>query len=65
MKNNWRDASNFIHRISGCPILEFLELFWIFFGTANELEKVSFFRFVLEFFLNSKFLIINFLDYSI
>ena len=36
--------------------LELLELFWIFFGTGNVLEKTHFFRLVLELFLNSEFL---------
>ena len=34
---------------SGWPkVLEFLELFWNFFGTGNVLEKSHFFRLVLE-----------------
>ena len=41
--------------------LEFLELFWIFFGTGNVLEKSHFFRLVLELFLNSEFLTSDFL----
>ena len=60
MKNNWGDVCNSIHRVSGCPMvlefLELLELFWIFFGTGNVLEKTHFFRLVLELFLNSEFL---------
>ena len=31
--------------------LELLELFWIFFGTGNEPEKILFLRLALEFFL--------------
>ena len=65
MENNWGEVSNFIHRLSGYPILKFLELFWIFFGTGNELDKISFFRLVLELLFNSEFLTINFLGYSI
>ena len=45
--------------------LELLELFWIFFGTGNEPEKILFLRLALEFFLNSEFLTINFLGYNI
>lgn len=45
--------------------LELLELFWIFFGTGNEPEKILFLRLALEFFLNSEFLTINFLGYDI
>ena len=44
--------------------LEFLELFWIFFGTGNFFEKIHFFRIVLELFLNSEFLKTNFLGYN-
>ena len=55
-----------IYRASGCPILEFFGLFWIYFGTGNVLEKIPFFfRLVLELFLNSEFLTIRFLCYSI
>ena len=36
-----------MHRVSGCPILQFLELFWIFFVAGNEFEKIPFFRLVL------------------
>ena len=43
-KNNQGDASNFTHRVSRFPIVEFLKLFWIFFGTGNELEKIPFFQ---------------------
>ena len=45
--------------------LEFLELFWNFFGTGNVLEKSHFFRLVLELFLNSEFLTSDFLSYNI
>ena len=45
--------------------LEFLELFWNFFGTGNVLEKSHFFRVFLELFLNSEFLTSNFLGYNI
>ena len=45
--------------------LEFLELFWNFFGTGNVLEKSHFFRLVLELFLNSEFLTSDFLGYNI
>ena len=45
--------------------LEFLELFWNFFGTGNVLEKSHFFRLVLELFLNSEFLASDFLGYNI
>ena len=45
--------------------LEFLELFWNFFGTGNILEKSHFFRLVLELFLNSEFLRSDFLAYNI
>ena len=38
-----------MHRVSGCPILKFLELFCICFGAGNEVEKIPFFRLVLEF----------------
>ena len=42
---------------TGWPtVLEFLELFWNFFGTGNVLEKSHFFRLVLELFLTSDFL---------
>ena len=54
---------------TGCPtvleFLEFLELFWNFFGTGNVLEKGHFFRLVLELFLNSKFLTSDLLRYNI
>ena len=47
-KNNWGDACNSVHRVSGCPmVLEFLEFFaffWIFFGTGNVLEKNPLFQ---------------------
>ena len=46
-------------------VLEFVELFWIFFGIGNVLEKFHFFRIVLELALNPKFLAINFLGYNI
>ena len=65
VKNNWGDASNSIHRVSGRLIPEFLELFCTFFDTENQLQKVSFFRLVLQLFLNSEFLTINLLGYSI
>ena len=65
VKNDRGNTSNFTLRVLGCSILEFLELFWTFFGTGNELEKIPFFRFVLELFLNSEFLTISFLGYSI
>ena len=63
MKNNWRgDACNSINRLSGCPIVleffEFLELFWIFFGTGNVLEKTPF-----GIALQDKIFTINFLHY--
>ena len=63
MKNNWRgDACNSINRLSGCPIVleffEFLELFWIFFGTGNVLEKTPF-----GIALQVKIFTINFLHY--
>ena len=45
--------------------LEFLELFWNFFGTGNVLEKSHFFRLVLELFWNSEFLTSDFLGYNI
>ena len=35
-----------------------------FFGTGNVLEKIHFFRIVLELFLNSEFFTINFLGYN-
>ena len=57
MKNNW-DACNTTHRVSGWPMalefLEFLELFWIFFGTRNVLKKFHFFMLVLKLFVNSE-----------
>ena len=46
-------------------ILQFLELFWISFGTGNVLEKILFFRVILELLLNSEFLTVNFLGYNI
>ena len=68
MKKKLGDACNSKHRVSGCPMvlefLEFLELFWIFFGTGNFFEKIHFFRIVLELFLNSEFLKTNFLGYN-
>ena len=55
--------------VTGWPtvleFLEFLELFWNFFGTGNVLEKSHFFRLVLELFLNSEFLTSDFLGYNI
>ena len=45
--------------------LEFLELFWNYFGTGNVLENSHFFRLVLELFLNSEFLMSDFLGYNI
>ena len=69
MKHNWGDACNSTHKVAGCPMAlkfhEFLEMFWICFGAGNVLEKIHFFRLVLELFLNSEFLIINFLVYNI
>ena len=54
--------------VLGCPMvlefLEYLELFWIFFGSGNVLEKIHFFRIVLELFLNSEFLTTTFLSYN-
>ena len=51
--------------VSGCPVvlefLEYLELFWIFFGSGNVLEKIPFFRIILELFLNLEFLTTTFL----
>ena len=44
-------------------VLEFLDLSKISFGSGNVLEKIYFFRFVLELLLNLEFLIINFLVY--
>ena len=61
----FRPLENIFVRDSGCQILEVLGLFWIFFGTANVLEKIPFFTFVAELLLNSKFLTINFFGYSI
>ena len=54
-------------RDSGSPILEFLELFWIllWYSTGTVFEKIPFFMLVLELFLNSEFLKINFLGRSI
>ena len=52
-----RDACNSKYRVLGCPmLLEFFELY---------LEKSTFFRIVLESFLNSEFLTISFLGYNI
>ena len=69
MKNNWGDVCNSPHRVSVYPMilefLEFLELFWFFFGTGNVLKKILFFRLVLELLLNSDFFTINFLGYII
>ena len=62
-----------VHRVSGYPmpngsgIPRIPWIPWIvlgFFGTRNVLEKIYFFRIVLELFLNSDFLTINFLGYN-
>ena len=54
-------------RDSGSPILEFLEVFWIllWYSTGTVFEKMPFLMLVLELFLNSEFLTINFLGHSI
>ena len=61
-----------MHRISfialqGAQSLNFLNCsgFFFFFGAGSELEKIPFVRLVLELFLNSEFLAINVLGYSI
>ena len=41
--------------LSVLEFIEFLEFFWIFFGTWNILEKGHFFRLVLKLILNSNF----------
>ena len=53
-ENNW--GVHVIPYIKFLEFLELLELFWILFGTGNVLEKIHFFRIVLELLLNSEFL---------